>query len=72
MSLKIAINGFGRIGRNILRAYIQAPRAGMQIVAINGQPVKGMVLILVMDLLVIALKMRKAFRQAREEDAQRP
>ena len=35
MTLRIAINGFGRIGRNILRAQIEAPRDGIDIVAIN-------------------------------------
>ena len=36
MTLRIAINGFGRIGRNILRAlYTQGYRQDLQIVAIN-------------------------------------
>lgn len=35
MTLRIAINGFGRIGRNILRALVEAGRDDMQIVAIN-------------------------------------
>lgn len=36
MTLRIAINGFGRIGRNVLRAlYTQAYRQNIQIVAIN-------------------------------------
>lgn len=33
--LKIAINGFGRIGRLVLRALAENPRPGMQVVAIN-------------------------------------
>ena len=35
--IKIAINGYGRIGRNILRAYYERPglRESMTIVAIN-------------------------------------
>lgn len=36
MTLRIAINGFGRIGRNILRAlYTQGYRQDLQVVAIN-------------------------------------
>src|SRR3546814_9353037 len=36
MTLRIAINGFGRIGRNVLRAlYTQGYRRDLQIVAIN-------------------------------------
>ncbi len=35
MSRRVAINGFGRIGRNILRAALQNPRAGIEFVAIN-------------------------------------
>ncbi len=35
MTLKIAINGFGRIGRMILRAMAENPRPGIEIVAIN-------------------------------------
>lgn len=33
--MKIAINGFGRIGRNVLRAWGAAPRNDVEIVAIN-------------------------------------
>ena len=32
---RVAINGFGRIGRNVLRAWFEFPHADMQIVAIN-------------------------------------
>ncbi|MFT7434084.1 MAG: glyceraldehyde 3-phosphate dehydrogenase, partial [Alphaproteobacteria bacterium] len=32
---KIAINGFGRIGRNVLRAYFENSKEGIEIVAIN-------------------------------------
>ena len=35
MSVKVAINGFGRIGRNILRAVIEANRTDIEVVAIN-------------------------------------
>ena len=35
MTVKVAINGFGRIGRNILRAIIESGRTDIQIVAIN-------------------------------------
>jgi glyceraldehyde 3-phosphate dehydrogenase len=35
MSVKVAINGFGRIGRNVLRAIAEAGRTDIQVVAIN-------------------------------------
>lgn len=35
MAVKVAINGFGRIGRNVLRAIIEAGRTDIQVVAIN-------------------------------------
>ncbi len=36
MAIKVGINGYGRIGRNVLRALFEAKRAGeLQIVAIN-------------------------------------
>lgn len=35
MTLRLAINGFGRIGRNVLRALHESPRSDMEIVAIN-------------------------------------
>ncbi|KQP16299.1 type I glyceraldehyde-3-phosphate dehydrogenase [Methylobacterium sp. Leaf93] len=35
MSVKVAINGFGRIGRNILRAIHEAGRKDIEVVAIN-------------------------------------
>src|SRR5579872_4384081 len=35
MSVRVAINGFGRIGRNILRAAVEARRHDIEIVAIN-------------------------------------
>lgn len=35
MAVKVAINGFGRIGRNILRAMIENKRDDIQLVAIN-------------------------------------
>src|SRR5688500_1167083 len=39
MTIKVAINGFGRIGRNILRAHYESGRAGkkhdLQFVALN-------------------------------------
>jgi glyceraldehyde 3-phosphate dehydrogenase len=35
MSVKVAINGFGRIGRNILRAIIETGRTDLEVVAIN-------------------------------------
>ena len=40
MSVKVAINGFGRIGRNILRASIENNREDIEVVAINdlGSP----------------------------------
>lgn len=35
MTLKIAINGFGRIGRNIVRAVLESNRTDLEIVAVN-------------------------------------
>jgi glyceraldehyde 3-phosphate dehydrogenase len=35
MTVKVAINGFGRIGRNILRAIIESGRTDIAVVAIN-------------------------------------
>ena len=35
MAIKIAISGFGRIGRNVLRAMVEAKRTDLQVVAIN-------------------------------------
>src|SRR5271170_1863460 len=35
MSVRVAINGFGRIGRNILRAAVEAERNDIEVVAIN-------------------------------------
>src|SRR5437588_4465860 len=35
MSVRVAINGFGRIGRNVLRAIAEAERADVEVVAIN-------------------------------------
>ena len=35
MAVKVAINGFGRIGRNVLRAIIESGRTDIKVVAIN-------------------------------------
>jgi glyceraldehyde 3-phosphate dehydrogenase len=35
MAVKVAINGFGRIGRNVLRAIVESGRTDIQVVAIN-------------------------------------
>ena len=35
MSVRVAINGFGRIGRNILRAIVEADRQDIEVVGIN-------------------------------------
>ncbi len=35
MAIKVAINGFGRIGRNIARAIIERPDCGLELVSIN-------------------------------------
>jgi len=32
---KVAINGFGRIGRNVLRAIIESGRTDIEVIAIN-------------------------------------
>ena len=35
MTVRVAINGFGRIGRNILRAIHESGRKDIQVVAVN-------------------------------------
>ncbi len=35
MSIKVAINGFGRIGRNVFRIIAERPESGIEVVAIN-------------------------------------
>src|SRR3954465_9594236 len=35
MTVKVAINGFGRIGRNILRAVVESGRTDIEVVAVN-------------------------------------
>ena len=35
MTVKVAINGFGRIGRNVLRAIVESGRTDLEVVAIN-------------------------------------
>jgi glyceraldehyde 3-phosphate dehydrogenase len=35
MAIRVAINGFGRIGRNVLRAIIESKRKDIEVVAIN-------------------------------------
>ncbi len=35
MPVRVAINGFGRIGRNVLRAIVEAERSDITVVAIN-------------------------------------
>ena len=38
MSVRVAINGFGRIGRNVLRAIVEAGRDDIDVIAINDWP----------------------------------
>src|SRR5216683_7040550 len=35
MSVRVAINGFGRIGRNVLRAIVEAGRRDIEVIAVN-------------------------------------
>src|SRR3974377_2434299 len=35
MAVRVAINGFGRIGRNVLRYIVESGRADLEVVAIN-------------------------------------
>ena len=35
MAIRVAINGFGRIGRNVLRAIAEAGRDDIEVVSIN-------------------------------------
>ena len=37
MTLKVGINGFGRIGRMILRSIIEQNRKDLEVVAINNR-----------------------------------
>ena len=37
MTLRVGINGFGRIGRNVLRAIIESQREDIKVVAINNR-----------------------------------
>ena len=47
---RVAINGFGRIGRNILRAILESPRDDYSIVAVNDlAPVETAALPLELD-----------------------
>ena len=47
---RVAINGFGRIGRNVLRALLETPRDDLAIVAINDlAPVETAALLLELD-----------------------
>src|ERR1700722_15360422 len=35
MAVRVAINGFGRIGRNILRAIVESGRTDIEVIAVN-------------------------------------
>ena len=35
MAVKVGINGFGRIGRNVLRAIVESGRTDIEVIAIN-------------------------------------
>ena len=35
MAIKVGINGFGRIGRNVARAILERPDCGLELVSIN-------------------------------------
>ena len=35
MTVKVAINGFGRIGRNVLRAIVESGRTDIEVIALN-------------------------------------
>ena len=35
MAVKVAINGFGRIGRNVLRAIVESGRTDIEVIALN-------------------------------------
>ena len=35
MTVKVAINGFGRIGRNVLRAIVESGRSDIEVIAVN-------------------------------------
>ena len=47
---KVAINGFGRIGRNVLRALLETPRTDFEITVINDLvPAETSALLLELD-----------------------
>jgi glyceraldehyde 3-phosphate dehydrogenase len=35
MAVRVAINGFGRIGRNVLRAIVESNRTDIEVVSVN-------------------------------------
>ncbi|MDD7756213.1 MAG: glyceraldehyde 3-phosphate dehydrogenase N-terminal domain-containing protein, partial [Clostridiales bacterium] len=37
MKIKVGINGFGRIGRNVLRIVEEMPRDNFEVVAVNAR-----------------------------------
>ena len=52
---QVAINGFGRIGRNVVRALVESPRDDFRIVAINDlAPAETAALLLELDPLSIS------------------
>ena len=38
MAVRVAINGFGRIGRNVMRAIMESGRKDIEVVAIRRTP----------------------------------
>ena len=38
MSIKVGINGFGLVGRNVFRAILESGRTDIEVVAINDLP----------------------------------
>src|SRR6266699_2239224 len=40
MAVRVGINGFGRIGRNVLRAAVLMKQQALEFVAVNGKPIK--------------------------------
>ena len=64
MTVRVGINGFGRIGRNILRAIIENNRSDISVVAVNDLgPVKTNAHLLKFDTVHAQLHLRYALSQ---------
>lgn len=73
MTVRVAINGFGRIGRNILRYIVESGRADLQVVAINDLArLRRMRIYCVLTLCTAASRMRSKSLERRSMSARAP